>query len=83
VPTLVLEGSFDPIIPPSYGHLAAESLSKSTFVEFPGVGHTALLTGGNCALRVVQAFLRQPDQTPDTSCASGVQVQFLTSAPGE
>jgi pimeloyl-ACP methyl ester carboxylesterase len=81
IPTLVLAGSFDPIIPPSYGRLAAETLSKSTFVEFPGVGHTSLLNGGACSLQIVRGFLREPDKPPDTSCAAGVQIQFLTSPP--
>ena len=80
VPTLVLAGSFDPIIPPAYGRLAAQSLSDSTFVEFPGVGHTALLSGGACSMRIVRAFLRTPDRAPDTSCAAGVQLHFLTSS---
>jgi pimeloyl-ACP methyl ester carboxylesterase len=83
IPSLVLAGAFDPIVPPSYGQLAAQSLSKSTFVEFPGVGHTALLTGGSCSLRIVQAFLRQPDQKPATACAASVQLQFLTSPPDD
>ncbi|MBV9172595.1 MAG: alpha/beta fold hydrolase [Chloroflexi bacterium] len=82
IPTLVLAGSYDPIIPPSYGHLAADTLSKATFVEFPGVGHTALLNGGRCSVRIVQAFLREPDKSPDASCAVGVQIQFLTNPPG-
>jgi pimeloyl-ACP methyl ester carboxylesterase len=77
----VLAGSFDPIIPPSYGHIAAESLTKATFVEFPGVGHTALLNGGTCSIQIVQAFLREPDKAPDTSCAAGVQIQFVISPP--
>jgi pimeloyl-ACP methyl ester carboxylesterase len=39
VPTLLLTGRFDPVAPPSEGRRAAATLSRSFFLEFPGVGH--------------------------------------------
>src|SRR5215475_13685387 len=39
VPTLVVSGEYDPITPPDYGKLAASTLSKGYFFQFPAVGH--------------------------------------------
>ena len=39
IPTLILQGEYDPVTPPANGMLAAQTLSKSYFFLFPGVGH--------------------------------------------
>ncbi|MBL8157912.1 MAG: alpha/beta hydrolase, partial [Anaerolineae bacterium] len=44
VPTLVVSGEYDPITPPSYAEQAAETLSNSTVLSFPGVGHGAVFS---------------------------------------
>jgi pimeloyl-ACP methyl ester carboxylesterase len=67
IPTLVLAGQFDPITPPAYGRQAAETLTRSTFVEFPGYGHAVLDYG--CPMDVVLAFLADPSAPVDVSCA--------------
>jgi pimeloyl-ACP methyl ester carboxylesterase len=71
VPTLVLAGEFDPITPPAWGHHAAATLSASTVVEFPGVGH-AVITQGECADDVVAAFLDRPEEPAEASCAASL-----------
>jgi pimeloyl-ACP methyl ester carboxylesterase len=68
VPALVMAGQFDPITPPSYGRLAAQSLSQAHFVEFPALGHATLYPG--CPTQIVAAFLDAPQQAPDTSCVA-------------
>ena len=66
IPTLVLEGQFDPVTPPEYGRLVAENLSNSYFFEFPGVGHDVLANG--CARSIIGAFVNDPTQAPDAAC---------------
>jgi pimeloyl-ACP methyl ester carboxylesterase len=67
VPTLILAGSFDPITPPAWGQLAAQTLAQWHYVEFPNSGHWVMRTG-NCPLDVATAFLNDPAVAPDTSC---------------
>ncbi len=50
IPTLILAGEYDPITPPLWGRLVAESLLQSAYVEFPGQGHGP--TTGASTIRV-------------------------------
>ena len=75
VPTLVLAGYYDPITPPAWGRVAAETLSNSFFYVFPGVGH-AVIDGGDCPVSVAGAFLNDPTTAPDTTCIASMSVRF-------
>lgn len=70
VPSLVLAGQFDPVTPPWYGRLAAETLSRGQFFEFPGVAHGVLDTG--CAMDITAAFLADPLTAPDAGCIAAM-----------
>ena len=65
VPVLVLAGEYDTARPPAEARRAAEPLSRSTVVEFPGAGHAVALAGV-CPLDVMAQFLDDPASTPDT-----------------
>jgi pimeloyl-ACP methyl ester carboxylesterase len=67
VPALILSGQFDPITPPEYGQLTAETLSNSLFLEFPTLGH-GVMDGDRCALEIGLQFLDDPTTAPDASC---------------
>jgi pimeloyl-ACP methyl ester carboxylesterase len=67
IPALVLTGQFDPITPPAWGRLAAESLENSFFFEFPGVGHGVALSN-ECPAGIALAFLDDPGQEPARGC---------------
>ncbi len=67
IPTLVLAGEYDPITPPSYGQLAAETLANSTYFEFPGLAH-GVTTAGDCPTGIVLDFVADPATAPDGSC---------------
>jgi pimeloyl-ACP methyl ester carboxylesterase len=71
IPTLVLAGQYDPITPPAWGQLAAQSLSNSYVYTFPGLAHGISPTGG-CAADVIRAFLAAPTSAPDGSCIGGM-----------
>ena len=71
IPTLILAGEYDPTTPPTYGKQAAQTLSKSYFFLFPGMGHGEV--GRNyCANVMFRAFLELPHQKPDSTCMSAV-----------
>jgi pimeloyl-ACP methyl ester carboxylesterase len=85
IPALLWNGNFDPITPPPFGEIVARGLSKSTFVVFTANGHGAI--GTPCSTGIMSAFLADPTQTPDTTCAKEQPVQFITEkntlmAPG-
>ena len=66
VPTLILEGIFDPITPVEWGLLASETLENSFYYEFPG-GHGIMRTH-DCGLEIGFQFLNDPWTAPDNSC---------------
>ncbi len=65
--TLILAGEFDPITPPAWGELVAESLSNSFYFEFPDVGH-GVSRSGPCALGITLGFFDDPTIEPDGYC---------------
>ncbi|HET9221101.1 MAG TPA: alpha/beta fold hydrolase, partial [Roseiflexaceae bacterium] len=67
VPTLVLTGRFDPITPPAFGALAAETLRPSYLFTFPSASH-GVFHSDPCADQLVAAFLDDPRTRPDDSC---------------
>ncbi|HJW82980.1 MAG TPA: alpha/beta hydrolase, partial [Anaerolineae bacterium] len=81
IPTLVLSGEFDPITPPAWGRLVAQTLSRSVYVELPNSGHGGSLTGGECARGIVLAFLDDPAGEPDTACIQADLSELVFSIP--
>jgi pimeloyl-ACP methyl ester carboxylesterase len=71
IPTLVMSGEYDPVTPPAYGKLAAQTLSRSYFYEFPGTGH-GVIVSNQCALSIAQAFLADPLTKPGSACLADV-----------
>jgi pimeloyl-ACP methyl ester carboxylesterase len=67
IPTLILAGELDPASPPVHGRLVAQSLHRSYFYEFPGIGHLAVYSTP-CAEAMAMAFLNDPNTAPDASC---------------
>ncbi|MFC9834451.1 alpha/beta fold hydrolase [Rhodococcus sp. NPDC127530] len=78
VPTLLLTGSLDAVTPPSRARTAAESLSRSEVLEFPGLGHD-VLQSSDCAPAVTVSFLEKPAGGYDTSCLARVQMPAFTT----
>lgn len=77
-PALILAGEFDPITPPAYGRKAAQTLSNSTFVEVPAMGH-AVSPFTQCARDLINKFLDAPDASLDVSCvAEQPRAAFVT-----
>lgn len=59
IPTLIVSGGQDPIIPPSFGDELAAKLSKARHLLLPHQGHNAIVAG--CLPQVLAQFLKHPD----------------------
>jgi pimeloyl-ACP methyl ester carboxylesterase len=70
IPTLVFADEYDPVTPPEQSKHAAETLSHSTYVEFPGLGHGAVFSGRQCPVGLFRSFLADPVAPLDTRCVS-------------
>ncbi len=81
LPTLVMAGEYDPITPPEWGRRAADGLGNSAFIEFPGVGHAASVSG-DCPTSIALAFLDDPAAPLDTSCVATMRPPNF-AVPGE
>ena len=69
IPTLILNGSLDPITPPANAKTAAQSLSNSFYVSFENEGHSFF---GSCFFELSKAFLDNPDKRPKTDCLGSI-----------
>ncbi|MEY2426938.1 MAG: hypothetical protein QOI61_2510, partial [Actinomycetota bacterium] len=72
LPTLVLAGEYDPLTPPEDSRHASETLSHSTFVLFPGMGHATVFASPECPEIIFRAFLADPTAKVDTSCVASM-----------
>jgi pimeloyl-ACP methyl ester carboxylesterase len=85
IPSLVIEGAFDPATPPFFGHQVAEKLPKSFYVEFPNQGHVP--TGSDstgCAMHMAVEFLKNPTVDPDRSCLLALpKTEFIVPYTGD
>jgi uncharacterized protein (DUF885 family)/pimeloyl-ACP methyl ester carboxylesterase len=75
LPALILAGQFDPVTPPEWSQLAAETLGNHFYYEFPGYGH-GIMRSDRCGLEIGLQFLEDPTSEPDASCMdelSGLQ----------
>ncbi|NLX10656.1 MAG: alpha/beta hydrolase [Chloroflexi bacterium] len=72
IPTPVLAGEYDPITPPAYGRLAAETLDNGYFFLFPGMGH-GIVPSAHCAQQIALDFLEVPQEQPDASCIANME----------
>ncbi|WP_324276787.1 alpha/beta hydrolase [Blastococcus brunescens] len=78
IPALVLAGDLDPITPPRWGEEIAEQLPDSFFVRFPFTGHGAL-PSHDCAVRIAEEFLDDPDSEPTTDCVDDIEPPAFTA----
>jgi pimeloyl-ACP methyl ester carboxylesterase len=80
VPTLLLSGDFDPVVPPALGIAAERTLKHGHHVVIAGGAH-AVLDTNTCAADIARAFLRKPAVRPDASCADASRIEFLVEPP--
>jgi len=71
IPTLVIDGTFDAKTSPMWATYVAKTLSNSTTIIIPGIGHLVTPQSA-CAQRVFKSFLENPT-SPNTSCVKGLK----------
>lgn len=67
IPTLVLAGDFDPITPPEWGRLVADTLGSATYLPIAGIGH-AVIGEGECAATLIASFIDDPEAFDPEVC---------------
>ena len=76
IPTLLLDGEYDPITPPAYGAAVAATLSHGTRVVFPGTGHGVTFSDP-CPDTMVAAFFDDPAQPVNTDCIGAMTEPYF------
>ena len=76
VPTLILSGAYDNLTPVSWNKSAFVTLPNGVFVLAPMSGH-AVITYSMCAEQIGQAFIANPNETPDTSCLAALEPRWV------
>ena len=71
IPTLILSGEYDPITPPAFGQLTAQTLQNSYFFVFPGMGHGEEYNS-DCVDTIISAFEDNPTQKPSGTCINSL-----------
>lgn len=82
IPTLVLNGTLDPVTPQPYGEAVAGHLKTPHVYTFPGLGHGSLfppagMPATDCVIRIATDFLARPRQAPDSRCLTQVKPLFV------
>jgi pimeloyl-ACP methyl ester carboxylesterase len=62
VPSLVLHGDQDLLVPIAWGEELAQTLPNSSFVRFEGAGHNFLIARGDEAIAAVLEFVQRVDE---------------------
>jgi hypothetical protein len=75
IPTLILNGRFDPATPARWGQQIAANLPNSYYYEFEAVGHGSSLSHP-CPNSILLEFLSNPTKSPDTLCMPTMEVSF-------
>ncbi len=82
-PTLLLSGQLDPVTPPSWGEMAAATLSQSRHLIAPQGAHT--IVGHTCANKLAAQFIDDLDlEALDASCLAEQRPQpFILNSNGK
>jgi pimeloyl-ACP methyl ester carboxylesterase len=81
MPVLLLAGEHDPVTPPAWARLAAQTLPHSYVYEFPGVGH-GVISSGSCPAVMATEFLDDPYHAPDSTCIGQMtRFGYVITAP--
>jgi len=67
IPTLILNGELDHVLPPRYVKEAVGRLKNGHLYLFAGVAHSPV-DAGDCALGMLMQFFHDPSQAPDSTC---------------
>jgi RNA polymerase sigma factor (sigma-70 family) len=89
-PTLVMQGTLDPLTP--FGDIVKTHYSGANqyFVEFPNATHVVVgaspmvdPNAQNCGIQVLLSFLTDSTKAPDTSCVAGMAPLDFSNPPAD
>lgn len=78
IPTLIVNGAFDPITPPAWAEMVHNDLSNSYFFVYPTAGHGSV-NDEVCTAQMALAFVDDPSVAPDDSCIADLVPRFNTN----
>lgn len=79
VPVLILCGEYDPVCPPYFGAITAQTLSNSTLLIVPSASHAAI-HADDCIRSIAKGFIMNPNTKLLTKCTlSRIKINFITS----
>ena len=70
-PALLLSGEYDPITPPAWAVLAAETLPNGYLYTLRGIGH-GVIRSSDCGERIAIHFLADPLEAPNHDCMANL-----------
>lgn len=82
IPTLILNGAYDPVTPQPYGEAVARNLKTAHVYTFPGLGHGSFfppagMPATDCSIAIATEFLADPGKAPNSSCLTEVKPLFV------
>jgi len=75
IPTLILNGEMDHVLPTAYIKNMASNLSNCYMYLFPGIAHSPI-DAGSCAFNMTMEFLADPSKAPDSKCMGSFKHEF-------
>ena len=75
VPTLIMNGALDHVIPKESLDRLTSGLQNSHKFVFEGVAHSPV-DAGECGLKMMMAFLADPSSAPDSTCVEDYRHTF-------
>ena len=79
IPVLIFAGEYDPVCPPHFGAVTAQTLPNSTFISVPSASHAAMHSD-DCVRKVAMNFFLHPERKPEITCiAKRPKIKFITS----
>ncbi len=78
VPVLVLNGLYDPVIPPKYDAVMKKHLKNCYIYRFDGIPHSVFDNATECALPMMLEFLQNPAKAPDGRCVDNYKLTLKT-----
>ncbi len=71
IPTLLLSGHYDPITPPEFAEIAAQTLDNS-YIYVGSTSSHGVAFDNDCTNQIVLRFLAEPTRQPDMNCRDDI-----------
>ncbi|WP_204104450.1 MULTISPECIES: alpha/beta hydrolase [Spirulina sp. CCY15215] len=77
IPTLLMNGQYDPILPLPFSLVVAQNLSNASIYNYPNLSHGSLISGYSCPVQMVSEFIENPDRPPNEDCIAEMKTEFI------